>query len=115
MNITMDPLTVVNTQWSPVKKFVFRFCFMYFLIYCFPFPLDAFEFTKPAAQPFYNLLDWFVPQIADKWFHLHAVVSFPMFDKLDDSNYGLAFLYLNIILSSIAALIWSLLDRNCKH
>jgi len=89
---------------------LFRFCFLYFVIYCFPFPLDAFEFTKPLAQPFYNFLDWLVPIVANK-FQLHAVPAFPMFDKFDDSNYGLAFSYLNLIISATVAIVWTLLNR----
>src|ERR1700741_4045823 len=101
MDITMDSLTKSIAIWHPAKKFMFCFCFVYFFIYCIPFPLDAFEFTKPVTQPYYKFLDSLIPYIAENWFHLHAVVAFPMFDKVDDSNYGLAFLYLNIIISFI--------------
>jgi len=111
----MDSLSVTNISWHPAKKFLFRFFFTYFLIYCFPFPIDAFEFTKPVVQPFYKFLDWLIPYIADKWFHLHAILSFPMFDKMDDSNYGLAFIYFNIIISSVVAITWSLLDRRTTN
>lgn len=107
----MDSLTGITALWHPAKKFLFRFFFVYFFIYCFPFPIDAFEFTKPVAQPFYKFLDWIVPYIAEKWFHLHATPTFPMFDKVDDSNYGLVFLYLNVIISFAAAIAWSLPDR----
>jgi hypothetical protein len=113
MDITMGLLTTTSS-WHPVKKFLLRFFFVYFFLYCFPFPLDAFEFTKPVAQPFYNFLDWLVPYITQKWFHLHATHAFPMFDKMDDSNYGLVFLYLNVITSSVVAISWSLLDRKNK-
>ncbi|HYK44362.1 MAG TPA: DoxX family protein [Parafilimonas sp.] len=99
-----------NASWHPAKKVLFRFCFLYFVIYCFPFPLDAFEFTKPLAQPFYNFLDWLIPIVAKK-FQLNAVPAFPMFDKLDDSNYGLAFCYLNLIISATVAIVWTLLNR----
>jgi hypothetical protein len=111
----MDSLATATGSWHPVKKLVFRFCFAYFFIYCFPFPLDAFEFTKPIAKPFYNFLDWLVPAVANKWFGRHAVVSFSMFDKVDDSNYGLIFLYLNIIISSVVAIVWSLMDRRRRN
>src|SRR5436189_5337993 len=107
----MNTLTAYGTSWHASKKILFRFCFAYFFIYCFPFPFDAFEFTKPGVQPLYNLLDHVVPYLGENWFHLHAVPAFPMFDKVDDSNYGLVFLYLNLIVSSVAALIWSLLDQ----
>src|SRR5947207_1185162 len=111
MNITMDSLTATNTSWHAAKKFLFRFCLAYFFIYCFPFPFDAFEFAKPVVQPFYNFLDSLVPYVAEKWFSLHATPAFPMFDKMDDSNYGLAFLHLNVIISSVVTITWSLLDR----
>ena len=110
----MDPLTA-TASWPPAKKFLFRFFFVYFFIYCFPFPIDAFEFTKPVAQPFYQFLDWLIPYCAEKWFHLHATPAFPMFDKMDDSNYGLVFLYLNVIISLVVAITWSLMDQRNKN
>jgi hypothetical protein len=111
----MNPSAVTTSSWYPLKRILFRFCFVYFFIYCFPFPFDAFEFTKPVVRPFYNALDQFVPYIAGKWFHTHAVVAFPMFDKLDDSNYGLAFCYLNLFISTIVSVAWSLLDRENRN
>src|SRR6185436_15807861 len=95
-----------NSSWHPAKRVLFRFCFLYFVIYCFPFPLDAFEFTKPLEQPFYAFLDWLIPIVANI-FRLHAVPAFPMFDKFDDSNYGLTFSYLNLIISATAAVVWT--------
>jgi uncharacterized membrane protein YphA (DoxX/SURF4 family) len=111
----MDSHTATNISWPPAKKFLFCFCFTYFFLYCFPFPLDSFEFTKPVAQPFYNFLDWLIPQIAAKLFHFKAKTAFPMFDKMDDSNYGLAFLYFNVIFSLVVAFIWSVADRKRKN
>ena len=111
----MESLSFTNTSWHPAKKILFRFCLVYFFIYCFPFPLDAFEFTKPVVEPFYKFLDWFIISIAGKWFHLHAVASFPMFDKVDDSYYGLTFLYFDLIISLVATITWSLLDRERKN
>ena len=110
----MDSLFVTRALWHPAKNFLFRFFFVYFFLYCFPFPLDAFDFTKPLAQPYYNFIDWLVPLISNKWFHMRASATFPMFDKMDDSYYGLAFLYLNLIITSLVAFIWSLADRRRK-
>jgi hypothetical protein len=102
---------VKNKNWSTTKKVFFRFFFVYLFIYCFPFPLDSFEFTTPIAKPFYNFLDFLIPRIAEKFFHLHAKTAFELFDKVDDSNYGLVFLYTNLIVSAIVTLAWSILDR----
>lgn len=111
----MNSVMTMNNSWHPAKKILFRFCFAYFFLYCFPFPFDSFDFTKPIAQPFYNFWDWLIPTVAEKFFNLHAVIAFPMFDKMDDSNYGLAFLYFDLIISVIVAVIWSLLDRQRKN
>src|SRR6266700_3600372 len=105
----------MDVQWQPTKKFLFRISFVYFFLYCFPFPFDAFEFTKPVAQPFYNFLDFLIPKIGEHWFHIHASVAFPMFDRVDDSGYGLVFLYTNVTISTIAASVWSLADRRRKN
>ena len=102
-------------SWHWAKKFAFRFFFVYLLLYCFPFPLDSFDFIKPIARPYYQFLDWLIPAVGNRWFHIHAVPRFDMFDKFDDSGYGLVFIYLNLVGSLFAALIWSFIDRNSKN
>ena len=111
----MDLSIATKTNWSFARKFFFRFFFLYFFIYCFPFPLDAFQFLDPVAQPYYNLLDRLIIAIGDKWFHLHAHVAFPTFDKVDDSYYGLVFIYFNLLISLTVAITWSLVDRKRKN
>ena len=111
----MDSPSATHALWHPTRKFLFRFFFVYFSLYCFPFPFDSFDFTKPVAQPYYNFIDWLIPQIGEKWFHIRAKTAFPMFDKVDDSGYGLAFLYLNLILSTLATFIWSIADNRRKN
>ena len=74
----MDSLTAPKAVWHPAKKFLFRFFFIYFFLYCFPFPFDGFDFTTPIARPYYNFIDWLVPRIGEKLFHIHAEVAFPL-------------------------------------
>ena len=111
----MDLSIATKTDWNFARKFFFRFFFLYFFIYCFPFPLDAFQFLDRVAQPYYNLLDRLIIAIGDKWFHLHAHVAFPTFDKVDDSYYGLVFIYFNLLISLTVAITWSLVDRKRKN
>jgi hypothetical protein len=103
------------TVWPAYKRLIFRFIFLYFVLYCFPFPLDAFEFLGPVASPYYNLIDRLIPLVGKKWFHLTAHVAFPTFDKVDDSFYGLVFMYLILILSALGTLIWTVIDRKAKN
>ena len=111
----MDLPPTNSTAWNPSKKFLFRFLFLYFFLYCFPFPLDAFDFLAPVAKPYYNFIDWLIPIIGKKYFHLTAHIAFPGFDKVDDSYYGLVFMYLILIVSLAVALLWSILDRKRKE
>jgi hypothetical protein len=105
----------IKTNWSFLKKIFFRFFFTYFFIYCFPFPVDAFQFLDPVAKPYYNLLDRLIIFVGDKWFHLPAHVAFPTFDKVDDSFYGLVFIYFNLVISLVATFIWTWIDRRRKN
>jgi hypothetical protein len=103
------------SNWSQLKKVAFRFVFIYFLVYCFPFPFDNFKFTDAVVQPYFNLLDYSIQKIGYHLFHVPVHVAFPTFDKFDDSYYGLTFLLTNLVLSAIGTLVWSLLDRQRTH
>ncbi len=111
----MDAPGIASTVWPPHKRLIFRFLFLYFALYCFPFPLDAFEFLDPVAGPYFNLLDRLIPLVGKKWFHLTAHVAFPTFDKVDDSFYGLVFMYFILIVSALGTVIWSVIDRRAKN
>src|SRR5437762_14297431 len=93
----MDLVTTNNTIWNPSKKFLFRFLLLYFFLYCFPFPLDAFDFLAPFAKPYYNFFDWLILIIAKKYFHFIANIPFPVFNKVDDINYVFVFFYFMLI------------------
>src|SRR5258708_1951757 len=110
----MDLPPTNNTAWNPSKKFLFRFLFLYFFFYCFPFPFDAFKVLAPVAKPYYNFIDWLIPISGKKDFHLTAHIGFPTFDKVDDSYYGLVFMYLILIVSLGGDLLWSISDRKRK-
>jgi hypothetical protein len=102
-----EKATPILTVPAFLQRFLFRFLVVYLVIYCFPFPLDAFDFTAPVAHPYYTALDYLMEQ-AGKWvFHVHVAVAFPGFDKVDDSGYGLVFLYCNLVLSFVLALAWT--------
>jgi hypothetical protein len=111
----MDTHGIHTTVWPANTRVIFRFVFLYFALYCFPFPLDAFEFLDRVASPYYNLLDRLIPLVGKKWFHLTAHVAFPTFDKLDDSTYGLVFMYFVLLLSALGTVIWSIIDRQTQN
>jgi hypothetical protein len=98
-------------HWPLFKKIAFRFFFLYFLFYCFPFPLDGFAFTQPVVQPYYDFLDFLMKQIGHYVLHVPVRVAYPGFDKVDDSYYGVTFLCTIVLLSAAGTIIWSFMDR----
>ena len=102
-------------QWSFTRKLLFRFFFAYLFLYCFPFPFDSFDLTKPIAQPYYNFIDYLIPRIGEGWFGLNAKTAFPLFDKFDDSYYGLVYIYTSLFLSMVGAIFWTILDHRRKN
>ena len=111
----MQTTPTADNSWGFARKFLFCFLFVYLFLYCFPYPFDAFDFTKPIAKPYYDFLDYVIPQIGEHWFHLKAKTAFPFFDKFDDSYYGLVDLYITLIIAFVAAVIWSIFDRRRKN
>ena len=107
---SMEAITNVH-NWPPIRKAGFRFWFLYFLIYCFPFPFDAIELTKHVIQPYFAFLDFIITKIGTEVLQVPVHVAFAGFDKVDDSYYGVTFLLTNVTLCLIGTLIWSLLDR----
>jgi uncharacterized membrane protein YphA (DoxX/SURF4 family) len=102
----------LTNHWSPIRKAVFRFVFLYFLIYGFPFPFDALGWMEKLVQPYFTFLDFIITGIGTRLFHFPVHTAFGSFDKLDDSYYGLTFLLTDLILSAVGTLIWSWLDRH---
>lgn len=111
----MNEAAIPTPHWSPFQKLVFRFFFLYFLLYCFPFPLDAIEWTNPIVQPYFSFLDFIIKKIGTHLLHMPVRVAFPGFDKVDDSYYGLTFLFTGLVLTVVGTLIWSILDRQRKN
>jgi uncharacterized membrane protein YphA (DoxX/SURF4 family) len=100
-----------TNSWSIIQRAAFRFFFLYFLFYCFPFPFDSIILLKPIVQSYFNLLDFIVTSTGTHLLHVPVQVAFPGFDKVDDSYYGVTFLFIALSIALFGALIWSLLER----
>src|SRR5579872_4051228 len=93
-------------SWHPATRAVFRFCFCYFALYCFPFP---FTLIDDGAEPFAGLWRRVIPWIAARV--LHMAVQ-PPTSVGSDSPYDWLLCAVLLILAASAALLWTLLDRN---
>jgi len=106
----MQPPLAAGPVWTLPQKILFRFLFVYFILYCFPFPLDAFEFTQPVTKPFYDLLEFSILKTGRLFFGIEVALIKP-FEKSWDDTANYVFIFSILLLALLIVLIWSLADR----
>jgi hypothetical protein len=99
-----------SKQWTLPQKILFRFFFVYFVLYCFPFPVVSFQFTQPITYPYMTFMEWLAPKVGMLFFNWKIENSRFAF-RLADSGFGIIYLFINLVLALLIALLWSIADR----
>ncbi|HET7001503.1 MAG TPA: hypothetical protein VFI33_09345 [Puia sp.] len=114
----------IKSNWTFAEKFAFRFCFVFFLLYIFPFPLYALPFFNELfslnqkfagwhsalLNSYSNIWHGIVPWTGKHILHLsYDIVTFTNGSGDTTYDYVLLLIYINI--SLLAAIIWTLFDR----
>lgn len=97
-------------HWSLTKKILFRWTFLFFLLFIFFNPNDILPLNNPFydfyIQPFHRLIPWIGAHIL----HLpYPITAFPLGSF--DTTYDYVTLLLISVVSLFGCLVWSLLDR----
>jgi hypothetical protein len=107
------PNAVGAPRWSALGRFAFRFVFAYLVFYNFPQPLEYVPFFGEDA---YAWIDqgwrWLVPKFGKLAFGVEITV-FPA--GSGDTTYNYVQLVLFVGLALIAAIVWTLLDREREN
>src|SRR3954454_4108817 len=104
----MDPRTT-SPSWSPGKRVLFRFAFIYLVLYKFPFPLNATPWAREfIAKPYQDLWDW-LRAPAGK--HLLALNVTVRHGGSGDTTYNYVQILCFLILAVLATAVWTVLDR----
>ncbi len=121
MNNTQSP---INSNWTFTEKCAFRFCFVFFLLYTFPFPLTSIPFANELfslnqkisewyyalLNVYYNIWHGIVPWTGKHVLHLsYDIVTYTNGSGDTTYDYVLLLIYINI--SLVATIIWTLFDR----
>lgn len=121
MNNILSP---IHSNWTFTEKFTFRFCFVFFLLYIFPFPLNTIPFLNELLSlnqkiagwyyellnVYYNIWHGIVPWTGKHILHLsYSIVTFT--NGSGDTTYDYVLFLIYIIISLLAAIIWTLFDR----
>src|SRR5437773_12538993 len=74
----MDSLTPPPPEWTLTRCLIFRFAFVYFVLYLFPFPLDGLYIFGWLTGPYEKFWYWLVPWFAKHILHLpYDITVFP--------------------------------------
>lgn len=99
-----------TTAWPFVTKFLFRFCFVYFLFYAEPWTwLDDIPYYNYVIEGYYWLIDQLVSASNTHIFKVYKELVQP--NGSGDTSWAWTQLWMMITVSFLAAVIWSLLDR----
>ena len=97
-----------GSAWGPVKKLLFRFAFVYLVLFCFPFPLDYI----PAVQMWHVRFEHaFVPWVARQVFDVTFIGQ-----GGGDTTFSFVRIFCLLVISIVAAWVWTLMDRKrCNY
>src|SRR5262245_50111198 len=93
--------------WGPVKKLLFRFAFVYLVLYNLPFPL---YYIPDVDRWYFQIWNALVPRVAKHVFNATITVH-----GGGDSTWGYVQVFCFLVIAVAAALVWTLLDRKRRN
>ncbi len=103
-----------NDTWPNWQKIIFRFFFVYLVLYIAPWTwIEYIPGGQYLTKYYYQLMDWCVNTANAGLFHVRKELV-PL-NGSGDTSYGWAQLWLQLSVSVAAALVWSLFFNNRKN
>ncbi|HYG62621.1 MAG TPA: hypothetical protein VEL74_08565 [Thermoanaerobaculia bacterium] len=96
-------------EWSPATRILFRFAFVYFLLYYLPTPFSLIPFVGVLFAPIESFWSMLVPWVGSHFFAVEITDLMP--NGSGDRTYGYVRVFCGLVLSLAATLAWTLLDR----
>jgi uncharacterized membrane protein YphA (DoxX/SURF4 family) len=110
VSVVSAVLSDVPPRWGLAQKVAFRFAFVYFVLYCLPFPFNSPGFTEKIGEWWELPLHKLVPWIGQHVLRLaHPITVFT--NGSGDTTYDYVKTLFYFVISVVAALAWSVLDR----
>ena len=112
-------MTPAPAAWSPLTRVLFRFAFVYLVLFNLPFPLQYIPvleklvrpsgelFSQQLLQPYEDLWNWLVPWVGQHVFGVEITVR-P--NGSGDTTYNYVQDFCFLVLSVGATILWTLLD-----
>ncbi|MEP6683398.1 MAG: hypothetical protein ABJA35_09060 [Parafilimonas sp.] len=106
-------LTTIN-EWSFPKKFIVRFFASYFFIYIFPFPLAYISFLQNLNNWYNHFLSYLISFSGKHIFNIGFILT-ATHNGSGDTTYNYVKIFLLIVFTFIATIIWSITDKKRKN
>jgi hypothetical protein len=99
-------------EWGRVKRMLFRFVFVYLILYIFPFPLSYIPMSGTVLQPYVDAWNAAVPWVGEHVFGT-AITVRP--NGSGDTTYNYVQVFCYLVLALVLGCVWTLLDRRRAH
>ena len=109
----MSPLAT-HADWSLPRRIAFRFIFLYFVLYSFPFPVGTLPWTGWIAQAFVSPWNALVPWVGTHVFRLGQEIH-ASFTGSGDTLFNYVEVGCCLLFAALGTLIWSLLSRRAQY
>jgi hypothetical protein len=95
-------------EWSLLKRLLFRFSFVYLVLYCLPFPLTVVPYAEVLAKPYQWLWDRIVPMVAWMAFRIDTE-NRP--NGSGDTTFDWMQVLTYLVVAVVATAVWTWLGR----
>lgn len=103
-----------DTNWSPLRIIIFRFCFIFFALHNFPFPIsDIPVIGEWISEHYENIWDKLINWGGKFFFGIPEITIKPL--GSGDTTWNWVQEFLILLFSVIGCFIWSLFDRKKRN
>ena len=107
-----DTLNTAIAPWPLLKKILFRFFFIYFILYISPWNLLG---EIPGAKDYSRFYEWAVITVNSNFFQVFNIKNVKqVFNGSGDTSFAWASNYLMLVVAFTGTIIWSVADRKRK-
>lgn len=104
-------LSMPPTPWSFGRKLAFRFFFVFFGLFVFPFPLNVIPGISAISQPYGQFWTWLIKLVGKNILGIQQELALT-FTGSGDKLYDWVQYFTILLLAVLATIIWTALDRN---
>lgn len=97
-----------TAAWSPLKKVLFRFSFVYLVLYCFPFPLTVLPYAEILVKPWQTFVTALVSSVGWMAFRIDAD-NHP--SGSGDTMFDWMQVFTWLVVAALVTVLWTWLGR----